>query len=166
MASKALTCVLLLLGASLAGCASTRDKNGATGADTGASAYSEPATSGVQLDVAGGLPAGVDSAVIYFAFDSDVIDAAGKRTVEGWARYLAANTGAVVRLEGHADERGTPEYNQGLGERRAIAVRRALLNLGVAANQLSTISYGETRPVQQGHSESAWSQNRRVEVAR
>jgi peptidoglycan-associated lipoprotein len=69
-----------------------------------------------------------------------------------------------VRLEGHADERGSREYNIGLGERRAQAVRRALMLQGVAESQLSTVSYGEERPVTTGSSDDAWAQNRRVEI--
>jgi len=69
-----------------------------------------------------------------------------------------------VRLEGHADERGSREYNIGLGERRAQAVRRLLLLQGVSAGQISTVSFGEERPAADGSSESAYAQNRRVEI--
>jgi peptidoglycan-associated lipoprotein len=69
-----------------------------------------------------------------------------------------------VRLEGHADERGSREYNIGLGERRAQAVRRLLLLQGVSAGQISTVSFGEERPRATGSTESAWAQNRRVEI--
>ena len=79
------------------------------------------------------------------------------------AKYLTRNPGTRVRLEGHADERGTREYNVGLGERRANAVRDALLLRGVSARQISVVSYGEERPVSLGHNERAWDQNRRVE---
>lgn len=166
MATKALPCVLLFLAASLAGCASTRDQSAADSTAGTSSSLPADSTGGVQLSTAGSLPPGVQSAVVHFAFDSDAINAEGQRTVEGWARYLSANQTVTVRLEGHADERGTPEYNQGLGERRAIAVRRALMNLGVLESQLSTVSYGEIRPLAEGHDEAAWSQNRRVEFVR
>lgn len=168
MATKALPCVLLFLAASLAGCASTRDQSAADTPAASGSALPADSTStgGVELSTAGSLPPGVQSAVVHFAFDSDVINAEGQRTVEGWARYLSANQTVTVRLEGHADERGTPDYNQALGERRAIAVRRALMNLGVLESQLSTASYGEIRPLAEGHDEAAWSQNRRVEFVR
>lgn len=166
MATKALPCVLLFLAASLAGCASTRDQSAADNTAGTSSSLPADSSGGVELSTAGSLPPGVQSAVVHFAFDSDAINAEGQRTVEGWARYLSANQTVTVRLEGHADERGTPEYNQGLGERRAIAVRRALMNLGVLESQLSTVSYGEIRPLADGHDEAAWSQNRRVEFAR
>jgi peptidoglycan-associated lipoprotein len=77
---------------------------------------------------------------------------------------LAANPTVRVRLEGHTDERGSREYNIGLGERRAQAVRRALLLQGATETQLSTVSYGAERPVAAGSNEAAWAQNRRVEI--
>ena len=80
------------------------------------------------------------------------------------ARYLAANPTVRVRLEGHTDERGSREYNIGLGERRAQAVRRALLLQGATETQLSTVSYGAERPAAAGSNEAAWAQNRRVEI--
>ena len=78
--------------------------------------------------------------------------------------YLATNADAQVRLEGHADERGSREYNIGLGEERAQAVRRVLLLQGAATDQLSTVSYGEERPATVGSDEEAYSLNRRVEL--
>ena len=80
------------------------------------------------------------------------------------AIQLQSNPGAQVRLEGHADERGSREYNIGLGERRSQAVRRLLLIQGASAAQISTVSFGEERPAADGSSESAWAQNRRVEI--
>ena len=78
------------------------------------------------------------------------------------ARYLRSNPDARVVIEGHTDERGTPEYNIALGERRARSVARYMQNLGVDINQMSVVSYGEEKPVDPGHNESAWSQNRRA----
>jgi peptidoglycan-associated lipoprotein len=75
------------------------------------------------------------------------------------------NPNAQIRLEGHTDERGSREYNIGLGERRAQAVRRVLMLQGATANQLSTVSYGEERPAATGSDEEAWRLNRRVELA-
>ena len=77
---------------------------------------------------------------------------------------LANNSGISVRLEGHADERGSREYNIGLGERRAQTVRRMLLIQGASAAQISTVSFGEERPAAFGNDEDAWAQNRRVEI--
>lgn len=102
--------------------------------------------------------------LIYFAFDSDAISAEDQALLAGHARFMAANPGVRVRLEGHTDERGTREYNIGLGERRAQAVRSALGLQGVAENRLATVSYGEERPAAAGEDEDAYAKNRRVEL--
>lgn len=101
--------------------------------------------------------------VVYFDFDSSAIKASELETIANHARYLAMNPSARVRLEGHADERGTREYNIALGERRANAVRDALLLRGAMARQITVVSYGEERPVDPRHNEEAWARNRRVE---
>ena len=102
--------------------------------------------------------------VIYFDFDSSEIKGEGTDIVGAHAKYLASNPSARVRLEGHTDDRGSREYNIGLGERRAQSVRRALLLQGATEAQLSTVSYGAERPAVAGHDETAWAKNRRVEV--
>ncbi len=102
--------------------------------------------------------------IIYFDFDKSDIKKEFRATIEAHARYLANNSSASVILEGHADERGSREYNIGLGERRAKAVRRQMVLLGAAEAQLQTLSYGEERPAVEGHDESAWQLNRRVEI--
>jgi peptidoglycan-associated lipoprotein len=101
---------------------------------------------------------------IYFDFDSSEIRGEGTDIAAAHAKYLAGHAGLKVRLEGHTDERGSREYNIGLGERRAQAVRRALLLQGAAESQLSTVSYGEERPAVAGSDEAAWAKNRRVEI--
>jgi peptidoglycan-associated lipoprotein len=102
--------------------------------------------------------------IIYFDFDSSEIKGEGPGIVAAHAKYLAANPTVRVRLEGHTDERGSREYNIGLGERRAQSVRRALLLQGATESQLSTVSYGAERPAAAGSNEAAWQQNRRVEI--
>jgi peptidoglycan-associated lipoprotein len=102
--------------------------------------------------------------IVYFDFDSSAIRADSQSVVAAHAQYLAANPSQKVRLEGHADERGSREYNIGLGERRDQAVRRALMLSGVAEVQLATVSYGEERPAAAGSDEQAYSLNRRVEI--
>jgi peptidoglycan-associated lipoprotein len=102
--------------------------------------------------------------VLYFDFDSSELKPEGASLAEAWAQYLAANPNARVRLEGHTDERGTREYNVGLGERRANAVLQAMTSRGVSERQLSVSSFGEERPMATGHDESSWGQNRRVEI--
>ena len=102
--------------------------------------------------------------IVYFDFDSSEIRADSQSVVAAHARYLAGAPAQKVRLEGHADERGSREYNIGLGERRGQAVRRALMLQGVAEVQLSTVSYGEERPAAAGSDEQAYALNRRVEI--
>jgi len=102
--------------------------------------------------------------VIYFAFDSDSISAEDQALVAAHARFMSSKAGVRLRLEGHTDERGSPEYNIGLGERRAQAVRRALGLQGVADSRVATVSYGEERPAATGENEDAYSRNRRVEL--
>ena len=126
-------------------------------------------TDGVGSDPYGGGefmddPSGGELAmVIYFEFDSSEVRAADQDIVGRHAMQLGNNPGVRVRLEGHADERGSREYNIGLGERRAQAVRQILLIQGVAADQISTVSFGEERPVAFGSTEADYAQNRRVE---
>ena len=102
--------------------------------------------------------------VIYFDFDSSEVRAQDQDLVAGHAIQLTENAYANVRLEGHADERGSREYNIGLGERRAQAVRRMLMIQGVNAAQIQTVSFGEERPESMGSSESDYARNRRVEL--
>jgi len=102
--------------------------------------------------------------IVYFDFDRADIRADSQSVVAAHSAYLAKNPNQKVRLEGHADERGSREYNIGLGERRGQAVRRALALQGVAETQLTTVSYGEERPAVAGSDEQAYSANRRVEI--
>ena len=101
--------------------------------------------------------------VVYFDFDSSAIHDAAMPMLQAHAKYLSGSGGSIT-VEGHADERGTREYNIALGERRADAVRRVLMANGVSANQIKVVSYGEERPALLGHDESAWSKNRRSEL--
>jgi peptidoglycan-associated lipoprotein len=100
----------------------------------------------------------------YFDFDTSEIKQEARDVLVAHARYLAANPGQNVRIEGHADERGTSEYNLALGERRANAVQRFLVVNGTSRGQTETVSYGEEKPAVMGSSESDWAQNRRVEL--
>jgi len=100
--------------------------------------------------------------VAYFDYDSYRISAEGRTALSTNAEWLKANPNATVQIEGHCDERGTTEYNLALGERRANAARDYLVRLGIDRNRLSVISYGEERPADPGHDESAWSRNRRA----
>ena len=104
------------------------------------------------------------SRVIYFEYDSAKVNEESLALLEAHGNFIAGNGNVYVRLEGHADERGSREYNIALGDRRAQSVRRILLFQGSSTDQVDTISYGEEQPAALGHDESAWSQNRRVEL--
>ncbi len=101
--------------------------------------------------------------VVYFDFDKSTLNSATRRVLDAHIALLRENNGSV-RLEGHADERGTREYNMALGERRAKAVADYMAVNGIARYRLETVSYGEERPAMAGSSEAAWSKNRRVEI--
>jgi peptidoglycan-associated lipoprotein len=178
------TAILLLGLAILSGCgnkATKPDDVGAAGGpvagqDTGrsgmdtqglgdGSVYGEGAAAGAS---AVGLQPGdrelLERTVIYFDFDSTRIRPEFSEVLAAHARYVSALPSRVVRLEGHTDERGSREYNIGLGERRAQAVRQVLMLQGVPATQITTVSYGEERPAVSGSDEEAWSLNRRVVI--
>ena len=105
-----------------------------------------------------------DALIIYFEYDRAEVSPEYADLLAAHARRLTGDTRLRLRLEGHADERGSREYNIGLGERRAQAVRRLLLIQGASAGQISTVSYGEERPVAFGSTESDYQKNRRVEL--
>ena len=102
--------------------------------------------------------------IVYFDYNSSEIPQEYLAVVSANAAYLVKYPTARLRLEGNTDERGSREYNIGLGERRAQTVRRAMLAKGVAEGQMTTVSYGEERPAVPGHDEAAYAQNRRVEL--
>ena len=99
---------------------------------------------------------------IYFDTDKYDIDAQDQSVLASQAQWLAATPTVKVTVEGHADERGTRDYNLALGDRRANAAKNYLASLGIDASRISTISYGKERPVAMGSDESAWAQNRRA----
>jgi peptidoglycan-associated lipoprotein len=107
--------------------------------------------------------ASLKSTTIYFGFDDYTLNSDAQSTLTAMAEGLKANKSAAVQIQGHCDERGTVEYNLALGERRAQSVKNFLSQLGVESGRLSTISYGEEKPVVQGHTEDAWVKNRRAE---
>jgi len=98
---------------------------------------------------------------VFFAFDSFVITEEGRQALSHDAEWIKSNRGVQLKIEGHCDERGTSAYNLVLGEKRAKVVRNYLVELGVASNQLSVVSYGKERPFCKEHDESCYSQNRR-----
>lgn len=102
--------------------------------------------------------------VVYFAYDSSQLSAESRSVAEAHAQYMLNNPSAQIVLEGHADERGTREYNLALGERRARSVSEIMNAYGVETGRIQLISYGEEQPVALGSTEEAWRQNRRVEL--
>jgi peptidoglycan-associated lipoprotein len=112
----------------------------------------------------GGPSASQENRIIYFEFDRFDIKPEYNSILQAHAKYLSSNPSARVRLEGHADERGSREYNIGLGEKRAQSVRNVLLLQGAVSDQIATVSFGEERPAVIGSDEEAWSLNRRVEI--
>lgn len=105
-----------------------------------------------------GRAAGED---IYFVYDSAALSGEAQEILRQKAEWLRSNN-ASVTIEGHCDERGTNEYNMALGDRRAESAKSFLVNLGIPASRMTTVSYGEERPADSGHSESSWSKNRRA----
>lgn len=102
--------------------------------------------------------------VVHFDYDSSELSNTDYQTLQAHAQFLMANANSRVALTGHTDERGTREYNMALGERRAKAVESFLITNGVAAAQLEAVSYGKEMPINAGHDENAWKENRRVEI--
>ena len=103
-----------------------------------------------------------ESENIYFEFDSSALSSVAQSVLTGKAEYLRDNPGTQAIIEGHCDERGTPEYNLALGDRRAESAKSFLINLGIDPSRFTTVSYGEEAPVDTGHNEDAWAKNRRA----
>jgi peptidoglycan-associated lipoprotein len=164
--SQLLGFIVVILLALVAGCSSTGDTNtegsvvddqsmvneGVVGSESSAGSSLEDPNSQLARRV------------IYFDYDSSEIAPEDRQLISAHAAYLAANGGLRVTLEGNADERGSAEYNIALGDQRAQSIRRAFELQGVMPEQLTTVSYGEEKPVAEGHSEDAWRLNRRVEI--
>jgi len=100
---------------------------------------------------------------VYFEFDSADLTPTAVAVLKKKASWMGGQAGVAALIEGHCDERGTNEYNLALGERRAQSAKAFLANMGVSASRLSTVSYGEERPVDPGHNEAAWGKNRRAQ---
>jgi len=166
----------VVVGAVLTGCASsdkTDEDTEATVVDqsTSASQTDDSVTTAAVTEDQGWAGHALDNPesllstkVVYFEFDRSDVRAEDRPIIEEHARYLQANPNARISLQGHADERGTREYNNALGEARAKAVRSLMTLIGGSAQQIQTLSYGEERPVNRAHTEEAWAENRRVEI--
>jgi peptidoglycan-associated lipoprotein len=99
---------------------------------------------------------------VFFLYDQFDVDSAGQQALNGNAEILRKYPSWIITIEGHADERGTAEYNLALGERRALAARNYLVSLGVPADRVRTVSYGKEFPFDAGHTEESWAKNRRA----
>ncbi len=150
----------LMVGLLAVGCASKKPTNSQDSLADGKNG----SNNGLSLELngdsdsnrAGGLQ------TIYFGFDSSNLDSGTKETMKMNAEYLKSNTNVDVQVEGHCDERGGRQYNLALGERRAKSVRDYLVAMGVESKRISVISYGNERPVSEGHDEAGWAKNRRA----
>ena len=103
---------------------------------------------------------------VFFSYDSYALTSAAQSTLSKQAKWLKANPSETISVEGHADERGTREYNLALGDRRANAAKDYLMSQGISSNRVTTISYGKERPVKSGSNDTAWAQNRRSVTVR
>ena len=103
---------------------------------------------------------------VFFSYDSYSLTSAAQSTLSKQAKWLKANPSVTISVEGHADERGTREYNLALGDRRANAAKDYLMSQGISSNRVTTISYGKERPVKSGSNDTAWAQNRRSVTVR
>lgn len=162
----------------VAGCQTTptpapvEDKSGATatpGTTTPGTATSGTTSPGVSGTSTGLNPLKDPNNIlsrrsVYFEFDSFTVSDKYKPIVEAHAKYLAANRNARVTLQGHADERGSREYNIALGQKRSDAVKRTVTLLGVQETIVETVSFGKEKPKNMGHDEAAWAENRRVDI--
>lgn len=171
------------------GCSSTEEEDSLTesaqGTDASTSGYNDGSMSGSQFGSGSGYNAGagygsgsgahlgpefsdpsnpLSKQVIYFELDSSQVRQEFVPVVAAHAQYLSSHPQQRVILAGHADERGSSEYNIALGEQRAKSVERMMRAQGVSASQLEIVSYGEEKPAVSGSGESAWQMNRRVEV--
>jgi len=112
--------------------------------------------------LAAGERAAFENEDIYFAYDSSALTPQAQEILRNKAAFLKANPNVKVTIEGHCDERGTNEYNLALGEARARSAKAFLMDLGIPATRVATISYGEERPIAKGQTEEAWAKNRRA----
>lgn len=173
--SRLVTAALVSVALLLSACASKKTDDAAEAARKAAATQAQAVTgdAGAGADAAGAGAVADTSNVdavrgqlrdrIYFAFDSATLTAQSMDVLRAQAGVLESSS-EKIRLEGHADERGTPEYNVALGQRRADVARSFLIAQGVKASRIETVSYGEMKPAVAGHDEESWAKNRRVEL--
>jgi peptidoglycan-associated lipoprotein len=171
--------IVALVMALIAGCKSTEEKPVEEGVPTPAAPATTPGatTTPTQPGAVTGTPGGPYSQAalrdpnsilskrsIYFDFDEASIKEQYRPIIEAHAKYLQVNRNARVTLQGNTDERGTREYNIALGQRRADAVKKMMVLYGAQEIQIETVSFGKEKPRREGHDETAWTENRRVDI--
>ena len=166
----------LAIAALAAGCASKETKTDAPVTDRSAgvsqpsgSASPGSATRPAQQPTIAGNPLRDPSNIlskrsVFFEYDSNAVKDEYRNLVQAHSRYMGDKRDSKVRIEGNCDERGSREYNLALGQRRAESVKKMMTVLGVSDGRIETISYGEEKPMAQGHDEQSWSQNRRADI--
>jgi peptidoglycan-associated lipoprotein len=159
-----------------AACASNEktDAPAVTDRSTGTGATTTPPTTGSTTRPSQSTPVAGDplrdpsnilsKRSVYFDYDSNSVKEDGRPLVQAHARYMGDKRDSRIRIEGNCDERGSREYNLALGQRRAESVKRMMTVLGVQEGRIETVSYGEEKPVAQGHDEQSWAQNRRADI--
>lgn len=179
--SKLIQAAAITFAVFLAGCAGQQTEEETTGAETETGMETEEEIGSLDLDieqqdpeveeteeqeqdVTGEFQDLLDQTIVYFDFDKSTIRTEFRTVLNAHAMNLVANPNMTVVLEGHADERGTREYNLALGERRSKAVADYLMLKGVSSNQIDTVSYGEEKPLALGSTEADYAENRRVEI--
>lgn len=171
MISKKNSLALILSMAVMAGCSSTDTKESGDDSSTQAVDTGSVTSTEMSAEERERMARAKEEAALreirtfYFDFDKSDLKPESRLPLMAHARYLAANPSMQVAIEGHADERGTKEYNMALGERRSKVVEQFLVVNGVSKSQIETMSFGEENPVALGHEEESWSQNRRAVIA-
>jgi len=163
--SRLVGAAALTVAAAGLGCSSTPETEESVTV-TGSEFRESPATPGSSSTMSGEEGKILEMQTVYFAFDSSEIRSDARQALRGNADKLNSTVTGTVTIQGNTDERGSEEYNYALGERRANAVKRYLVDLGIPSSRLRTVSFGESRPAVQGHDESAWRYNRRADFAR
>ena len=150
---------LLLTAGLMTSCGSSKKKNNGE-----AEAYAEDNKIARSLEINGDSDSGRagDMKTVYFAYNSSNLTSFAKATLDNNAKFLVANASVQIQIEGHCDERGGVEYNLALGEKRARTVKQYLGAMGVDASRVTIVSFGKERPIEFGHTETAWSKNRRA----
>lgn len=157
---KSLTALTIMTMVFLVGCSSSSK----TDADGASDTLVTDNTSATNLELNGSSDDSTAGPIktVYFDFNSSALTGAAKETLNENATWLKVSDRVTIEVEGHCDERGGVQYNLALGEKRAARVKDYLVSLGVAADRVTTVSYGKDRPVAYGHDEQAWSKNRRA----